>query len=267
MIRSQPTPDLARRRGKVKVRAHPTLAVGSLALILWALVSKLGLVSPVILPSPVQVASAFANLLGHGDLLNDTALSFFRVTTGFVLAASLGVPIGFWAGISRRAASALLPLSELIRYMPVPALIPLVMVWFGVGEPAKVAIVFLGSFFQVVLMVAADVQRVPLEYRRVAQTLGATGWALIRRVIWPASLPALWDTGRLVLGWAWTYLVVAELVAANAGLGYRILKAQRFLNTDEMLAMVIWLGLLGLAMDQFLRHVHRRLFPWWEANR
>jgi NitT/TauT family transport system permease protein len=146
--------------------------------------------------------------------------------------------------------------------MPAVAFIPLVMLWVGIDEPSKIAIIFIGTFFQMVLMVAEDVRRVPQAQIEAAQTLGATRGETIRLVLLPSAKPALVDTLRITMGWAWTYLVVAELVAANSGLGYAILKAQRFLQTDKIFAGIIIIGLIGLVTDQTFRWLHRVAFPW-----
>jgi NitT/TauT family transport system permease protein len=146
------------------------------------------------------------------------------------------------------------------------AFVPLVMLWVGIDEGAKVGIIFIGTFFQMVLMVAEDVRRVPMAQIEAAQTMGATRSEVIEQVIIPSAKPALVDTLRITMGWAWTYLVVAELVAANSGLGYAIIKAQRFLQTDKIFAGIILIGALGLAMDQGFRWVHRTAFPWAQAR-
>ena len=154
------------------------------------------------------------------------------------------------------------PLTDFIRYMPAVAFIPLVMLWVGIDEGAKVAIIFVGTFFQMVLMVAEDVRRVPMAQIEAAQTMGASTREVVEKVILPSAKPALLDTLRVTMGWAWTYLVVAELVAANSGLGFAILKAQRFLQTDKIFAGILLIGLIGLAIDQLFRLAHRKAFPW-----
>jgi NitT/TauT family transport system permease protein len=141
------------------------------------------------------------------------------------------------------------------------------MLWIGIDEPSKIAIIFIGTFFQMVLMVAEDVRRVPQAQIEAAQTLGATRGEVIKLVLLPGAKPALVDTLRITMGWAWTYLVVAELVAANSGLGYAILKAQRFLQTDKIFAGIIIIGLIGLITDQLFRWAHRLAFPWLHGKR
>jgi len=170
-------------------------------------------------------------------------------------------------GAFRPVEALLEPLTDFIRYMPAVAFIPLVMLWFGIEESAKIAIIFIGTFFQMVLMVAENVRLVPTAQIEAAQTMGATRSEIIRLVLLQSAKPAMLDTLRITMGWAWTYLVVAELVASNSGLGYSILKAQRFLKTDTIFAGIILIGLIGLLMDQAFRWLHRRAFPYMHFKR
>jgi NitT/TauT family transport system permease protein len=228
----------------------------------WALLSALGTINPVFLPGPYDVVRRVGVWFTDGDLLADVRISFFRVVAGWALSALAAMPIGLLIGTFRVVQALLEPLTDFIRYMPAVAFIPLVMLWVGIDESAKVSIIFIGTFFQMVLMVAEDVRRVPMAQIEAAQTMGATRCEVIEKVIIPSAKPALLDTLRITMGWAWTYLVVAELVAANSGLGYAIIKAQRFLQTDKIFAGIILIGVIGLAMDQCFRLVHRAAFPW-----
>jgi NitT/TauT family transport system permease protein len=142
------------------------------------------------------------------------------------------------------------------------AFVPVVLLWAGIGEASKITIIWIGTFFQMVIMLSEDVARVPMPQIEAARTIGATDGEVLRSVLWRSALPAMADTLRVTLGWAWTYLVVAELVAANSGLGYAILKAQRFLQTDRIFVGIIVIGVIGLGTDQMLRWAHRRVFPW-----
>jgi NitT/TauT family transport system permease protein len=195
-------------------------------------------------------------------LASDVGISCYRVIAGWLLSAVLALPLGLFIGTFRPLQALLEPLMEFVRYMPAVAFIPLVMIWVGIEESAKIAIIFIGTFFQMILMVAEDVRRVPSAQIEAAQTMGATRLEVIEQVLLPSAKPALLDTLRLTLGFAWTYLVVAELVAANSGLGYAILKAQRFLQTDKIFAGIILIGLIGLLTDQAFRWLHRKAFPW-----
>lgn len=250
-------------------RDIPTWAYRLLALsafggvfVVWAWLSHREWVNPVFLPTPQAVWKAAREIFGDEKLWLDIKLSFFRVTGGFLLAAVLGVPLGLWMGSFKVVEALLQPITEFIRYIPVPALIPILMVLFGIDELSKVTLIWVGTFFQLVLMVADEVRRVPDEMVQVSYTLGARRGQVIGRVLWPAARPAIFDALRLCNGWAWTYVVVAELVAANEGLGYRILKFSRFLQTPQIWVYVILLGLVGLGLDFSLRAANRRLFPW-----
>ncbi|WP_078201390.1 ABC transporter permease [Cupriavidus necator] len=238
-----------------------------LPLLAWALLCASGSVDPVFLPGPLQVLERLRGWLVDEDLAGDIAISTLRVVAGWALSAVLALPLGLAIGSFRGVQSLLEPLTDFIRYMPAVAFVPLVMVWVGIDEGAKIAIIFIGTFFQMVLMVAEDVRRVPMAQIEAAQTMGATRGEIVQKVIIPAAKPALLDTLRVTMGWAWTYLVVAELVAASSGLGFSILKAQRFLQTDKIFAGILLIGLIGLAIDQLMRRAHRRAFPYLHARR
>jgi NitT/TauT family transport system permease protein len=256
-------------RGSISPRRYWTLAALGLIvpLVGWLLLADLGAVNRVFLPTPLDVARRIGTWFREDDLLGDVQISCYRVIAGWAISALLALPLGLLIGTYRTVQALLEPLTDFIRYMPAVAFIPLVMLWIGIGEGAKIAIIFIGTFFQMVLMMAEDVRRVPMAQIEAAQTMGATRAEIIESVIIPSAKPALLDTLRITMGWAWTYLVVAELVAANSGLGYAIIKAQRFLQTDEIFAGIILIGLIGLAMDQMFRLVHRLAFPWLYARR
>jgi NitT/TauT family transport system permease protein len=245
-------------------RAFAVTAVVSFAVLLlvWSILSYGKMVNPVFLPTPGAVVKTFADLLGTQAYWHHIGISVFRVTSGFVLACLVAIPLGLVAGTFRIGEAFLEPPMEFIRYMPAVAFIPLIMVWAGIGEWAKILLIFIGCFFQLVLMVAADTRQVSKELVQASFTLGATRWQAIQTVIIPAVQPRLLNTMRLMLGWAWTYLVVAELVAVNSGLGYAIMKAQRFLNTDQIFVGIIVIGLLGLISDRIFAFLNKRMYPW-----
>ncbi len=249
-------------------RTYGLLALAGLVLPLlaWGLLSMFGGVSPVFLPGPEKVLLRIVSWATEDDLLGDALISTVRVVAGWALSALIAVPLGLFIGSWRAVQALLEPLTDFIRYMPAVAFIPLVMLWVGIDEGAKVAIIFIGTFFQMVLMVAEDVRRVPMAQIEAAQTMGATRREVVEKVILPSAKPALLDTLRVTMGWAWTYLVVAELVAANSGLGFAILKAQRFLQTDKIFAGILLIGLIGLAIDQLFRLLHRKAFPWMHTR-
>lgn len=265
-----PPPERERPHGLWTLRAAiPTGAYVALALLglvipllVWALWAARPDNDPVFMPGPAAVWQRALAWATEDDLLTDVAISTWRVVAGWGLSALFALPLGLLIGSYRAVQALLEPLTDFIRYMPAVAFIPLVMLWIGIDEGSKIAIIFIGTFFQMVLMVAEDVKRVPMAQIEAAQTMGATRMELLEKVILPSARPALLDTLRVTMGWAWTYLVVAELVAANSGVGYAILKAQRFLQTDKIFAGILIIGLIGLAMDQAFRWAHRRAFPW-----
>lgn len=249
--------------------AYTALAAGSFLafLLFWEAITRLGLLDAVFVPAPSKVWDAALGFVREGGVWDDVSVSVLRVTGGFLLSALLAIPIGLLVGSYRVAEGLVQPITEFVRYIPVPALIPLMMLLFGIGEMPKVMLIFAGTYFQLVLMVADEVRRVPYDLVQVSYTLGATRREIIRHVLWPGALPGIFDALRLCNGWAWTYLVVAELVAANEGLGYRILKFSRFLQTPKIFVYLLLLGVIGLTLDLCFRALNRRLFFWAAAGR
>ncbi|WP_423747842.1 ABC transporter permease [Halopseudomonas nanhaiensis] len=230
--------------------------------IAWWLYTALGLADPLFMPSPEAVAQRVWRWWTDEGLLADIGISVYRVMAGFLLSALFALPLGLYLGTYRTVQATLEPLIDFIRYMPAVAFIPLVMLWVGIDEGSKILIIFIGTFFQMTLMAAEDVRRVPMAQIEAAQTMGASRGEIIRLVILPSARPALLDTLRITCGWAWTYLVVAELVASNSGLGYAILRAQRYMHTDKIFAGILLIGLIGLLTDQAFRWIGRRAFHW-----
>ncbi|MDQ6422811.1 ABC transporter permease [Paenibacillus sp. LHD-117] len=228
----------------------------------WSLLSYTEAVNPTFLPTPDKVIAELGIQLTSPEYWEHIGISVFRVTAGFLLACIVGIPLGILAGSFKYGEAFIEPPMEFIRYMPAVAFIPLIMVWAGIGEWAKIWLIFIGCFFQLVLMVADITRRVPPDLIQASATLGAGRWKMIETVIVPAIRPQLMNTLRLILGWAWTYLVVSELIAVNSGLGYAIMKAQRFLNTEEIFVGIIVIGGLGLISDRIFAFLNKRLFPW-----
>ncbi|WP_438036607.1 ABC transporter permease [Sorangium sp. So ce204] len=248
------------------VSARVRLALGA-ASFLATLAAYAGLtgrdgVNTALAPTLASIGRATAEALGSAELWLDVRYSFLRVTAGFVAAALLAVPLGVLAGAFRSIAALIEPPTEFLRYVPVPALIPLVMIAAGIGEGAKVLLVFLGTFFQLLLMTADEVRRVPAPLLQVSQSLGATRREIVWRVLAPAALPGIWSALRMCNGWAWSYVVVAELVAATEGLGFRVLRFYRFIQTPSIYAYLAVLGAIGLGLDWAFGAAHRRLFRW-----
>jgi NitT/TauT family transport system permease protein len=255
---------LWRVRAPLGRRAYLAIAIGSFVLLvlLWWAVAAAELLDPVFLPGPVATFRSLVDWYEDGTLLDDIGMSFWRVTAGFLMSAVMAVPLGLFISAFRPVRAFFEPMMEFARYLPAVAFVPLVLIWFGLGETAKIALIWIGTFFQMVLMIAEDVARVPEAQIESARTLGANNGEVLRLVLFRSALPAMLDTLRITLGWAWTYLVVAEIVAANSGLGYEILRAQRFMQTDRIFVGILLIGAIGLACDQAIRRLHRLMFPW-----
>ena len=251
-------------RGELPHAAVVTLAVLGfmLPLLAWTWLSGSGLVDPVFLPTPLRVLTSVGTWFRDGDLLGDLLRSMSRVYGGFALAVAIGMPLGVAIGTLAPVRAFLEPVTDFSRYLPAVAFIPLIMLWVGIDESAKVAVIFVGTFAQMVLLIAADIARVPAAAIEAAKTMGASDGEVVQEVLIPAAWPAMLDTLRAMMGLSWTYLVVAELVAASSGLGFSILKAQRFLMTDQIFAGILLIGALGLITDQAFRWLHRRAFSW-----
>jgi NitT/TauT family transport system permease protein len=232
----------------------------------WFAGTAAGLVQPLFLPSPGQVVSRLAELWASGQLMADMGISIYRITLGFLISTVVALPIGILIGSYRAWEAAIEPFVDFIRYMPVVAFVPLTILWTGTGDAQKFLIIFIGTFFQQVLLVMDNVKGVPRDFINLGRTLEMPEWRILKGIVLPSALPAMWDSMRISLGWAWTWLVVAELVAATSGLGYRITTAQRFFQTDLIFGYLLILGLLGLATDQAMKYLGRRLFRYLEVR-
>jgi NitT/TauT family transport system permease protein len=226
----------------------------------WWAATGLEWVKPIFLPSPGSVATQIAKLATDGTLWLDLTASAYRISIGFLIASALSIPIGVLIGSFRSWEAAIEPLVDFIRYMPVVAFVPLSILWAGTGDTQKFLIIFIGTFFQQVLMIMDNVKRVPADFIGLGRTLGLPDRKILTRIVVPSALPGIWDTLRISLGWAWTWLVLAELVAATSGLGYRITVSQRYFQTNTIIGYILLLGLLGLITDQVMKALEKVLF-------
>ncbi len=229
---------------------------------IWLIVTAFGWVGPLFLPSIGRVVLRLNELAASGKLANDTFVSVYRISVGFLISTLFALPIGILIGCYRTWEAAIEPLVDFIRYMPVVAFVPLTILWTGTGDIQKFLIIWIGTFFQQVLLVMDNVKSVPRDFVNLGRTLEMSEAKILFRIVLPSALPAIWDSMRISLGWAWTWLVVAELVAATSGIGYRITTAQRFFQTDTIFGYLLLLGVLGLTTDQAMKLAHRRLFRY-----
>ncbi|HLY91015.1 MAG TPA: ABC transporter permease [Acetobacteraceae bacterium] len=236
--------------------------VAAALLLLWCVLAYGKFVREDFLPTPVAVVAAAAAGIRDNSLIVNTAVSVSEILSGFVLASIIAVPLGILMGSFKIVEAAIEPVTNFMRYLPVSALIPLLILWIGIGIEEKIAVIFLGTLFQQLILIADVSRLVSADLLDVSYTLGANRRVVIRRVLIPATMPGVMDTLRVTLGWAWTYLVVAELVAANKGLGYFILNSMRGLFTDQIFLGIIVIGLLGLATDQLFKALRSWMLPW-----
>ena len=198
-------------------------------------------------------------------LMYDIFISVSRVAIGFIAAVIVSLPLGILIGSFSLFEAIFQPLIEFCRYIPVPALIPVLMAIFGIGEQAKIMLIFVGTFVQLTLMISDNISRVSMNYLHAAESMGATTIENIRLVIFPAASAEIFDSMRICHGWAWTYVVVAELIATNDGLGIRIMKLARFIQMPKVFFYIFILGLVGLVLDMLFRKLKARLFSWAES--
>ena len=230
----------------------------------WYAIAYSGLINPALVPTPHAVASRFWELLTTAGLPLDMWMSTQRVFLGVSSGIVLAVPVGFVLGWYREIRSFIDPLINFFRALPPIALIPLVVVYFGIGEAAKVAILFYASFFAGVIVMYEGIAQISPIYVRVAKTLGATDREIFLKVIIPLTVPHMLTALRVALGVAWATLVASELIAAQQGLGAVIQNAASFFQLDIIYVGIICIGFIALAMDLALRAVTRRLVSWQE---
>ena len=248
-------------------RGIPITLVSALGLLLaWFLVTKFKLVAPLFLPSPFDVATQFYSLAVDGfsnaTLLEHVGTSLFRILTAFTIATAIGVPLGLAMGLNRWVKGIFSPPIQL--YWPVPPLayLPLVIIWFGIGETAKITLLSLAMFAPIVISAQAGVRSVSQARIQAAQSLGATRAQIFRHVVLPNALPEILTGLRLGIGSGWATLVAAELVAATKGLGFMTLSAAQFLVTDVVFVGILTIAALATLFLTALRLLERRLTPW-----
>lgn len=243
----------------------PMIGAG-IPLLIWSFLSYGNIVSGTFLPTPTAVLAAGYELWRDDILLGDILASSSRVLFGFLAASFIGIPIGLLMGTFHSMESLFRPIVGPVRYMPVAAFVPLVMIWIGVGEWAKVVIVFLGVVLYNIVMVADAVKFIPDEILNAAYTLGSDRITLLFKVIFPAALPSILDTLRTNIAGAWNFLILSELIAAQQGLGFRIIQSQRYIQTDKVLFCIALIGVIGLLTDLALKKLAEFLTPWAENS-
>jgi NitT/TauT family transport system permease protein len=228
----------------------------------WAAATLGGFVSKTFLADPITMVRSGWTLLAEQGFAKDIGFTVWRVVGGFLLAAVVAVPLGVAMGAYKPVEAFFEPFVSFARYLPASAFIPLLILWAGIGEAQKLSVIFIGSFFQLVLMIAVTVGATRRDLVEAAYTLGANDWGIVKRVLIPASAPQVAETLRLVLGWAWTYVIVAELIGASQGIGHMITDSQALLATDQIIFGIITIGVIGLVSDLAFKRANRTLFRW-----
>ena len=234
---------------------------------LWSAVTFTGYVSKTFLADPWTMLKSGYTLLAEMGFARDIGMTVWRVLGGFAIATVLALPLGVAMGAYKPVEAFFEPFVSFARYLPASAFIPLLILWAGIGEAQKLAVIFIGSFFQLVLMIAVTVGNTRRDLVEAAYTLGASHRTLIQRVLLPGAAPEIAETLRMVLGWAWTYVIVAELIGASSGIGHMITDSQALLATDQIIFGIIVIGLIGLGSDLSFKLVNRRFFPWASLSR
>jgi NitT/TauT family transport system permease protein len=253
-----------RVRDDIPWRLEVALIIASLLLplVVWQLLFFSKTVDPLFLPSPAATAKAAYNMITDGQLLDDTFASSRRVAFGFSISLLIAIPLGLGMGTFRSIRALFEPFIGFVRYAPATAFVPLLVIWLGLGEQPKIALVVLGTVFFNTLMTANVVWQVPSELIKVTHTLGAGSWSVFRKVIFPHSVPGMIDVARVNLAAAWNLIVVTEMFNAEFGLGRLIVRSQKFLHIDEIFAAIIVIGLIGVTTDVTLRMLRNRVAPW-----
>ena len=231
-------------------------------LAVWYVLTRTGYIDPIFLPGPGRVLRSFISLLTFDFFRGELLPSLLRIGGAFLLSVAVAFPLGILSGQIPVVARLVLPLCGFTRYLPVAALVPLCILWFGIDDPQKIAVITIGVVFQLTLLISVDSATVPKELIEAGRTFGLSRASVIMRIVLPWSMPTIWDHLRISAGWAWSYLVLAELVAGNRGIGYFIIQSQRYLETDRVFAGIVFVGILGLLTDFLFRISASRLFRW-----
>lgn len=234
---------------------------------LWWTATHLGWIRDIFLPKPERILTSFVEawngeIQGGKPLWEHFMWSMIRVFAAFVLACVTAIPVGIAMGVSRIARGIFDPPVEFYRPLPPLAYLPLIVIWFGIEETAKVVLIYLACFAPLAMAARAGVRSVMIEQINAAYSMGASKWQVIRHVVIPAAMPDIFTGMRIAIGFGWTTLVAAEMVAATAGLGQMVLNASNFLRTDVVIMGIVVIGAVAYAFDLLMRHVERLVVPW-----
>ena len=238
--------------------------VVGLALLLgvWQLLSSLGVLNALLMPSPARIAGAAFDLARQGVLLDHTIASLVRVLTGFLMAAVAGVALGVILGLSQVLADLFRPIVETLRPIPPIAWTPIAILWFGIGDAPSYFLVFIGAIFPIFINTFSAVRSIDRRHVHAALCLGASRSLVLRDVVVPSALPLIFPGLRIGLGVGWMCVVAAELIAAQSGLGYMIQQSRMLLQTQNVVTGMLTIGIVGFLMSALMTWIERRLIPW-----
>ena len=253
----------------VSPRARVVLGISFFVLFVavWAVATLGGYVQKTFLADPIAMLRSGWVLLTEQGFAKDIGMTVWRVVGGFAIAAALALPLGVLMGAYKPVEAFFEPFVSFARYLPASAFIPLLILWAGIGEAQKLSVIFIGSFFQLVLMIAVTVGNTRRDLVEAAYTLGCSNAGIVKRVLIRGAAPEIFEILRMVLGRAWTYVIVAELIGASSGIGHMITDSQALLATDQIIFGIIVIGLIGLASDMGFKAVNRAVFPWAQLGR
>lgn len=237
---------------------------------LWAVVTEAGMIKPIFLPSPFDVLARMADVYRDGfagaTLFEHLGASLGRIFGSFALACLIGIPLGIAIGCSRVVRGIFDPLIEFYRPLPPLAYLPLVIIWMGIDESSKIMLIFLAMLAPIVLSTRAGVGSVRIEQIQVAYSMGASRWQVIAHIISRGAMPDIMTGMRIAIGFGWTTLVAAEMVAADRGIGFMVLNAAEFLVTDVVIAGIVIIGVIAFVFDMLMRYLETKFVPWKGQN-
>ena len=268
MTNSKPPRDFFSVRSHVGRVQGIISAIGIWAIFfgVWIVATSLGWVNELLVPSPQKVLTATHDLFVNRGFSSDVLVSVGRVFISFAMACTVAIPLGVAMGTFPSIEAIFAPFVSAWRYLPAPSFIPILLMWFGTGEAPKLALLFIGVIFFLITLVMDHTKNVRTELIETALTLGASRYVIVLKVVFPAAFPDIVTAMRQMMAMAWTYLVIAEIVASTTGIGAMMMRARRFLKTDEILSGIIVIGVLGLLTDVLFRELHRQLFPYIEVK-
>lgn len=251
-------------REVLTVKATRNLAIGGalVAFGLWSILTYGGFVRTDFIPTPTQVLHALVFLHFHEALVISTFASLARVLLGFLTSLLLALPIGILAGSIPRVRAALFPVVEPFRILPIAGILPITVLWLGIDESQKIGALVLGTVFFLIVAISSAVESVEPTYDSLAETLGATGWQRITKVLLPAASPVIWEACRNLFGVTFGYILLAEAINAKYGLGAITIAAQRRQHIDQVFAVIVVILILGYGCDFIIKTLGRRVFPW-----